>query len=150
MGLKNFSIQKLNRLIPNNKIQYLEYYFLLYFEMIARNLRNLFSTKYIIYDRYVDDILINSSGLKKIIHTIFYRILYIQPSIKVYLYCDLETSFLRKNDISDMEQFRRMKEKYDCYYLQKKKYLSISTSNKSLNDVVHEIIDVVNDKFKIL
>lgn len=150
MGLKNFKIKRLNDLVPKNKIEYVEYYFLLYLEMIYRNLKNLLCNKYIIYDRYVDDIFINSYGLKKIAHTIFYHILYIQPSIKIYLYCDLQTSLERKDDISDTQKFEIMKSKYDTYYLTKQKYLAISTSDKSIDDVVDCIIDVINDKFVIL
>lgn len=151
MGLKEFKIKVLYKMNENrngNVFYKLIKRVLFYFEMLIRALKSRFSPKVIIYDRYVNDFFINSSGMLKKIDILFYKILFPRPKMIFYFYCSGETSLKRKDDIPDEKAFLIMKEKYDKYFSNDKKAIMINTDVESIESAVNIICDNINKKFK--
>ena len=152
MGLKEFKNKKLEELMReknNNFINKIKKRILLFIEMLSRYMKYRYSGKVVIFDRYVDDIVINSpNGVKKL-DSFLFKILFPQPKLKIYVYCSKETSFSRKDDIEDKKEFEIMKYKYDNVYLKNKKVFKILTDNSSEEQSLTKVADIFNKNFKI-
>lgn len=152
MGLKNFKFKycKDNESFQGlNGIQKLKYYTLLYIDFLCRYFKYRYTSKIVIFDRYIYDTLANDKKprLKKILDDIFYKVLYPKPKLIYYLHCDVETSLKRKNDINDVERFNKYKNNYDRVVKKNKKIKEIS-SNRYNNDQIIQIIAKDLNKYK--
>lgn len=151
MGEKSFRSKHLEKLLKQPKLNLAQKTlktFLYANEQFYRYYKYRFTDKIVLFDRYVDDIFINSGQKGKPINTILYNFLFPEPSIKFYLYCNVKTSFSRKDDIIDKDQFIKMKKRFDDYYLAKKQTVSICTDAADENDVIRLISDRINSNFK--
>ncbi len=102
------------------------------------------SKKIVIFDRYVDEVMISLRDeveLKKRIAARIYKFFlgnrFYHPTITFYLTCDVEISLSRKDDINSYEQIevlKKMKGKLDEYY--KKKIIVINTGLNSTEDTL--------------
>lgn len=99
----------------------------------------------VIYDRYVHEIYINATGFSKYIYTILYKYFFPRPQHIVYLHCKAETSFSRKDDIQDKEQFIRMKQRFDFALLNKENVLTLSSDDYSPYEIAYKIIEYVQN-----
>lgn len=104
----------------------------------------------IIYDRYVHEIYINASGKKKYLYLMLYKYFFPQPDEIVYLYCSAETSFSRKEDILDKEQFIKMKRRFDEKFLNCSDILAINTEKYTSFEVAEIIVKKMIDKNSLL
>jgi thymidylate kinase len=97
-----------------------------------------------VFDRYVWEAGDNTPNMAaKILYKLFFKVLFPRVDGVIYLYCPLDTSLNRKDDIDNIEKFTEMKQRYDYNYLQKKKVLAIDTSTKCTSDVLGEVISYV-------
>lgn len=87
------------------------------------------SKKIVLFDRYVNERYINSSGRNKILAAILYKYLFPKPSHFIYLYCSVETSMKRKDDIPDKDAFIAMKKRFDNFYLNNKDCFCINSDS---------------------
>ena len=62
------------------------------------------------------------------------------------MHCDTRISFERKSDIIDKDKFKSMKKRYDDYYLNDNKVISICTDNTKENDVIVLLSEKINEK----
>lgn len=141
MGLRDFSFKLLDRIIAKenngmkiNKTERILRLFLLYIDMLKRYFRRRFKSKIILFDRYVNDYHINSYGKMKIIYKFLFLWLFPKTKKTVYLYCDINTSLKRKNDIKNIESFTIMKKRYDKFFINKKRNVCISTDLNTLEE----------------
>lgn len=142
MGFKNFTTnlgkifgEKCNKKMLD-KLPHLGliiYYIAMYIEMIKRiKIAKKTKREIIIYDRYAWETFINSTSLfNQLFSWIFFKKLFPDPTAIVYLHCKPETSFARKKDILNQEEFILMKRKNDDYF---KNDSSILTIDTDLND----------------
>lgn len=111
----------------------------LYIEMWYRIIRHWPHPKIIIYDRYTWEFIIPLKGIKKIAAKLLYKTFFPKPRYAFYLYCPVEVSLSRKNDIDDVAGFIDMKNSYDAAFLNSRKIISIDTSINDINDVIKKI-----------
>ena len=112
-----------------------------------RYLKNRFSSKTVIYDRYVDEAYINSRGIKQFLCIIMYRFLFPKPKKVFYLHCSTDTSFKRKNDILDKKAFIDMKDRFDKKFLNTKGIIDLSSDELSLSEIIDEVTIELNQTF---
>lgn len=150
MGFKNYENLYIKNKIENKKNSILNKIYILilqWFDLIYRYNKNRFSKKVILFDRYPDEAIINFSCFAKAVAFFQYKIFFPHPKHIYYLYCSEETSFLRKDDINNKNDFIQKKKKFDRKYLNDKKVISISTDNLSEKEVVNLIINDFNEKY---
>lgn len=150
MGLKNFANKKLEKIVKMKEsdmstMDKMKLKIYLYIELLRRYLKNRFSYKIVIYDRYVEDNYINSIGRFRYVDNLFYKYLFPKAKIYFYFHCDANTSFSRKNDITDRKGFIMMKERYDKLFLNKKRIVSIDTDENSKLDTIDLICNSINE-----
>ncbi|WP_050614502.1 nucleotidyltransferase family protein [Bacillus testis] len=151
IGFRNYEgkwASKYNTHVPKGVIPNLICTIIVYFEMWKRYLKNRFNPQQIVlFDRFVNESYINTTGLRKIIAELLYRYLFPRPRKIYYLHCDVTTSLARKNDILDKYQFENMKRKFDSQFLEKpdvKTYNSDKMTSDEIakaiyNDLIKEI-----------
>ena len=66
----------------------------------------------------------------------------ISPKI-VYLYCSVEESLRRKDDIDNKELFITVKKRFDDYFLNRKGVLSLDTGFFSREEIANSIIQYI-------
>ena len=151
MGFKDWELKFVRNHFENTKdtkIYKLQSIIYVYIEMWYRYIKSRFSRKLVIYDRFVDEAYINASGLSKKIYTILYKYLFPKPKQYIYLYCDLDTSLSRKDDILDKEQFRNMKDRFDLIFLNKEMIPCYSSDELSTEMILADIIKLLNRKYQ--
>lgn len=120
-----------------------------YIEMWYRVIRHWPKDYIVIYDRYVWQIYDNSVGFTKFIGKIFFKYLFQKPKYIFYLYCPMQESINRKDDILDVEEFKAMKENFDKVYLNSSSIITINTFENDLNSTVEKITNSLpNDFFR--
>lgn len=147
MGLKGFKFKfcdKYTKLEKYSSLDKIKYRILLYIDYLSRYYKFRFSPKLVIFDRYTDDILANSKKYLKIFDHLFYKVLFPQPKLKFYLYCDAETSINRKDDISNVDEFIKYKKSYDKYSKNNKKTKIINTDINNKCQVIEKITEEIN------
>ena len=152
MGMKDYQLNKLNILLQKENCNIIEKVYRLIlsrYEFFYRYFKYRFSRKVVIFDRYVDDIYINANKNNKfrIIDKLLYGFLFPKPNIKIYLYCNIETSLERKSDITDVTVFSEMKKRYDKFYLNRKKVLCINTSLVNEENTIKMITNLINENY---
>lgn len=152
MGYRSFEDNRIERLqnkpassIITKTIKFVYVVFLIYRCYLKRYRTSVNKGKFVIFDRYVHEIYINAQGIMKIVFTLLYKYLYPKPSNVVYLYCPVEESLRRKDDITDKVTFRKMKERFDKTFLNNKECLCLDSSvysTKELAQQIKQIIDI--------
>jgi thymidylate kinase len=130
MGSRSYEDDRLETLLKKKKCTRLEFYEIIIRRYICfwkRYINSIRSRRIVLYDRYVHEIYINSSEHYKLLYTILYKYLYPSPKYTIYLYCSVEESLRRKNDIPDPIEFRKMKERFDNVFLHDRKCLCLSS-----------------------
>ena len=113
----------------------------------SRYLHLRFKSKFVVFDRYPDEAIINSTGVAHILSIIFFRILFPKSGHKYYLYCQPETSFSRKDDILDKGDFVKKKERFDRKYIKGRHVTSFSTDQYTTEEILEFVIDDFNNKY---
>lgn len=118
---------------------------ILLIEMWYRVIRHWTESKIVIYDRYTWDIYLSSYGIKKTIMKLLFKVFFPKPEFVFYLYCPLEVSLKRKDDIVDIDLFKRTKQSYDKEYINSSKVISLDSSVFN----IEEITDIILKEMKI-
>lgn len=103
----------------------------------------------IIYDRYVSESYINAIKQPiKLINYILFGVLFPKPDCYIYLYCPVEVSLDRKDDIFDIPSFIEKKKKTDTFYMKRKDSLCFDTAQEgvSQDDIKGQIIQFIFEK----
>lgn len=150
MGYRSFEDSRIERLqstsassIIAKVIKYVYVVFLIYRCYLKRYNSSVGTGKFVIFDRYVHEIYINAHGVMKMVYTLLYKYLYPNPSKIVYLYCPVEESLKRKDDIKDPDVFRKMKERFDRTFLNDKRYLCLDSSVYSTSELAKQIKKII-------
>lgn len=150
LGFKNYEIKFVKKHFEhekNNFIYKINSLLFQYIDLLYRYYKNRFSKRIVIFDRFPWEAPINYHGLSKIITFIQYKILFPRPKVVYYIYCDMNTSLERKDDIIDVESFKNMKRNFDKKFLNNKKIKSYSTSTLTPEDIKQKIIEDINSRF---
>lgn len=151
MGFKDINSPRALKIMENKKIVWfpkiegIKYYFGFYFEMKSRIKKSINSKKkLVVYDRYPWEGYDNADpGYHKLIAYIFFNLLIQKPDIIIYLYCPVEVSLSRKDDILNVDEFNNMKNKLDNIYMSKKSVCSIDTSLSNTEKVFDKMIECI-------
>lgn len=150
MGYRSFEDPKIEELqnIPSSSIitkivKYIYVVFLTYKCYLNRYKLSVKTGRYVIFDRYVHEIYINAHGVMKLVYTLLYKYLYPNPSKIVYLYCPVDESLKRKDDITDIMLFKNMKERFDKKFLHNKKCLCLDSSVYSTQELAEQIKKII-------
>lgn len=149
MGFKNFEKKCVNKYMEKNKKGKLYKFNVLviqWYDFICRYLKNRFSKKIVLFDRYPDESIICFDGIAKIIAFIQYKLFFPRPKNIYYLYCSETTSLRRKNDIDDEKRFIEKKRRFDNKYMNMKKVIKISTDSNTNEEVQRIIVENLNKK----
>ena len=150
MGFKNFKskgVKKAEGQVKNiSRISLCHIMLLQWIEFWRRYMSVRFSKKYVLFDRFPDESIINYKKTSKILAFILFKILFPRPKSVYYLYCSEESSFNRKDDILNKKDFVDRKKKFDEKYINNKKIKSFSTDINTTNDIINEIINDINCK----
>lgn len=149
MGQKDYETKLLKKLVNKEKCNIIHKIIkriLMIYEQFKRYYKYRFTKKIVFFDRYVDDSFINSRKSEKIFNNLLYKVVFPKPKLKIYMYCNTEISFRRKTDIIDKDAFKNMKKRYDDYYLNNNKVISICTDNTKENDVIELLSEKINEK----
>ena len=108
--------------------------------------------KLILLDRYPWEAYDNSFGKYKIIYWFFFKLLFPKPKCGMYLYCDVNVSLSRKDDIIDKEQFVKNKNNFDNTYMNNKKFVSVDTGIVSYEKTLELFCDMIlnNGMYELL
>jgi thymidylate kinase len=115
-------------------------------EMWYRVIRHWPDEKIVIYDRYAWDRYIFHQGFARVVSIIFFKLLYPRPKYVFYLYCPIDISIARKGDIKNIEEFIRLKAKYDKEFLKSKSVIAVNTQESTLDSALSAIIKSLPDK----
>ena len=121
--------------------------FIQWYDMVYRYIKCRYKNEFIIFDRFPTEAIINFNGVAKFLAFILYGILFPKPKKLFYLYCSVETSFSRKDDIENKERFKKMKQEFDNKFLKNKKVRSFSTDEVSTEVIIKNIINDLNIKY---
>lgn len=102
----------------------------------------------VLFDRYVHERYINAKGKYKILNTILYRLLFPKPSHVIYIYCSVETSLSRKNDILDPVAFKNMKTRFDKFFLNKKNYC-INSDTHNIEEITEIVCNYIYNLYEL-
>lgn len=143
MGCRDYDNQKIS--MENGGITNL---FRVYVQMWKRYWKNRFQYgKIILFDRWPYEIFINSSGYKRKIYRVLYRCLFPKPKRMVYMYCSETCSFRRKDDITDEQQFCKMKQRFDAFYLNQRNVIGFDTEKKGTEELYREIWKLIKEEY---
>lgn len=119
--------------------------FVLFYEMKYRYREAIASRKRIlIFDRYPWEAYDNTYGkIAKIINFIVFKAPFRKPDGIVYLHCPVDVSLSRKDDITDVMGFKRMKLNFDETYKNLPGVLEIDTSCVTREEVKYRTIEYV-------
>ena len=98
----------------------------------------------VLFDRYPWEIYDNSCGIARIINYCLFKLLFKKPDGIIYLYCSVDTSLSRKDDIVDEKAFRRMKAAFDKQYKEYSGTLALNTDDMGVEDVRNRTISYVS------
>lgn len=146
MGYKDFEDPRIKEL-EGKRFSTPSIVFRIYRCFWKRYLDAVKSQKIAIFDRYVHEIFINADGRLKWVNTILYEFLFPMPRIIVYLHCSTAESLKRKSDIPDAEEFAKMKERFDNYFINKENVLCLDTGLLSIEEITTRITDLINNSF---
>ena len=121
----------------------------LYLEMWYRIVCHWPTRKIIIYDRYSWEIMLKYKGVKRTITKLFLKTLFPKPKYVFYLYCPVEISLSRKNDIESIVEFRDTKKEYDLNFMHSKKIISIDTGSTDLAALMEQILKALPEDLMI-
>lgn len=160
MGMKNWETKPAKYYFTNLErkkyFMVIGQYLSIVYELYKRVLKYSDSSKIIIFDRYVDERIISlhrdRKPWKSFLLKQFFRFAFSflhRPSIVIYLTCDVNTSFGRKDDIDrpDVKQrFLDNKMEMDKLYLSKNDVLILNTNDLDANEVFEKVKQVVVKK----
>lgn len=114
----------------------------LYNEMLYRyNVAKKSGKRILLFDRYVWEAADNSVlSAERVLNTLLFKKLFPNVDTVIYLYCPVDISLSRKNDIEDVDCFVRMKERFDKLYMRKEGSLAIDTSITPREEVLGLIV----------
>lgn len=134
-GFRSWQTSMAKKYIDNNPIRYSAFRFPIRSVAMFREMRHRYNNSIrshkplLVYDRYVWEAYINTDNkLAKCIYRILFLTLFPKPDGIIYLYCPVEVSLSRKDDIEDHPAFIKMKERFDSMYLHNNDILKIDTS----------------------
>lgn len=148
MGYKDFDDPRITRL-DGRRVAMPFVRFLIYRCYWRRFLYGVKMNKIIIFDRYVHEVFINSTGYQKWINTLLYKYLFPKPRLIIYLHCPVSESLKRKTDIPNAENFEKMKERFDRYFLTQKGVLCLDTYDMSIEEITNTIYNHINQSFDL-
>jgi thymidylate kinase len=88
-------------------------------------------------------------GVKRTITKLFLKTLFPKPKYVFYLYCPVEISLSRKNDIESIVEFRDTKKEYDLNFMHSKKIISIDTGSTDLAALMEQILKALPEDLMI-
>lgn len=148
MGYRSFNnkrIGELQKKANKNVYENVTLIISIYLDFRGRVKKAKKTKKIVIYDRYVHEIYINSLGKSRFLYKLLYKYLFPQPKALVYLYCNADTSFARKDDIIDKQAFIDMKKRFDSSFMNKKNVLSLSSDEYTPEQLADKIIAYLNN-----
>ena len=114
----------------------------IYLEMWYRYLKNRFNNyKIIFYDRFPWEAYDNGFGKYKVLYFVLFKLLFPRPKKVYYLYCSVQTSLARKDDILNETLFINMKERFDKKYKDKKSICSFDTDKLTTGEILDKICE---------
>ena len=150
MGSRSYEDPKLVELLGKTsmtKVEVLYSIWLRYRCFWKRYNKAVATGKIVLFDRSVDEIYINSSGLFKILYTVLYKYMFPTYSSVIYLHCSAEESLRRKNDIPNAEVFRAMKGRFDKYFLNNPKCLCLSSEEHSPQELTELAYNYIMERY---
>lgn len=115
------------------------------------------SEKIVIFDRYVDEIVLalrqGTTWKRRMIGVLLSCLFgnrFYQPTVTFYLTCDIETSVCRKEDINSeqqIEDLKKIKKRLDEYYMNKEGVIVINTSSNSIDETLGIIRKRLQEEF---
>jgi thymidylate kinase len=146
MGFRRYEdprIEQLQKKTDRNILDSLRILLLIYKCFWYRYNKALKAKKLILFDRYTHEGFINASGRFKGLRVLLFKYLFPKPSKIVYLYCSVEESLRRKDDIDNKELFITVKKRFDDYFLNRKGVLSLDTGFFSREEIANSIIQYI-------
>lgn len=155
MGCRDFGSKTLDKIElkeRHNALDKLLKILIIYKCFWNRYLKSTRSQKIVLFDRYVHEVFINSLHTTchpaQILVNLLYRVLFPMPLVMVYLFCPVEISLSRKDDIVDVSRFKNMKDRFDQYFLHDKRILSINTAEHKPEEIADAILKILK-KFEL-
>jgi thymidylate kinase len=145
MGKKNWELKISKWAFEKKRLPSIFNIIILYMEFWYRFLKSFRNSKVIIFDRYPYEMYLSQRGIRRIVYYFLFNIFFPRPSYIFYLYCDIDDSFKRKNDIVNKNEFKRLKREYDKLY-KNKSNLSINTSVLDKKKTLKKIIKNLDKK----
>lgn len=117
-----------------------------YIEMWYRYIKNRFHNyRIVLYDRFPWEAYDNAFGKYKVIYFILFKMFFPRPKKVYYLYCSVETSLKRKDDILNKEIFVNMKKRFDKKYKNQKSIKSFDTDECTTEEILEIICSDIMD-----
>jgi len=147
MGKKDWQTKIANYAFEKKRFPSIVNILILYFEFWYRYLKTFKNTKVIIFDRYPTEMYLTQTGIRKKVYYLLFNILFPKPSYTFYLYCPVEFSLDRKDDIEDIDEFKIRKKLYDKLYLHN---ISFDTSKLTKRQVLKNIVKKIKNLTEML
>ena len=113
-----------------------------YMEMWYRYLKYRFKNgRIILFDRFPWEAFDNGTGKYKVMYFILFKVFFPRPKKVYYLHCPDDTSLKRKDDITNEQQFKNMKKRFDSTYMNMKNIISFDTDVLDTSQIVEQICD---------
>ncbi len=147
MGFRRFEDSRIEALQNKKKRNILDTLIILWLTYRCFWLRYIKSTKkggIILFDRYVHEGFINANGRFKNLRVLLFKYLFPRPKRMVYLYCSIDESLRRKDDIESREVFAAMKKRFDDYFIGRPGVLCLDTERLSREKVAELIISFID------
>jgi len=145
MGKKNWELGISKWAFEKKRLPSVFNILILYFEFWYRFIKSFRNTKVIIFDRYPSEMYLSQNGIRKAVYYFLFNVLFPKPNYIFYLYCDVEDSLKRKDDIENKENFKILKNRYDKLYM-KIATLNLNTSYLNKKQTLKKIIKNLNRK----
>ena len=149
MGCVRFEDKRIEELLSRKHLTRLDYLKIIYLKYKCFWYRYRKATKtgkLVLFDRYIHEIILNCGGWKqKFLFTLLYRYLFPQPEFVIYLYCSVNTSFQRKDDIVDKAKFASMKKKFDNYFLENTKCYCLDSDKYNIEQLTEYAYNYLKD-----
>jgi len=150
MGSRSYEDAKLVKLLCQTsmtKVEFLYSIWLRYRCFWKRYKQAVASGKIVLFDRSVDEIYINSSGVFKLMYTVLYKYMFPSPSSLIYLHCSAEASLRRKDDIPDPDVFRAKKARFDRCFLNNPKCLCLNSEEHNPQELTKLVYNYIVEHY---
>ncbi len=150
MGSRSYEDPRLMKILDKPRMTKFELLYSIWLRYLCfwkRYKNAVASGKIVLFDRSVDEIYINSSGVFKFVYTFLYKYAFPSPSVVIYLHCSAAESLCRKDDIPDPVAFRAMKKRFDQCFLDNPKCLCLSSEKYNPQELAELVYNYIEEHF---